>query len=344
MKAAVVTRFGGPEVIELVELPTPQPGPGQVLIKVLAARVNRLDHHIRQGDVASGIPLPHILGMDAVGEIAELGAGVPRLALGDRVIAMPGYPSSPDEQDVRPVTRASSYTLLGLHRPGTYAQYMVAPEKWVIADTSGLPPEQAVALPTPLLTAIRAVETVGEVKAGDRVLVHAGASGTGCMAIQVAKVLGARVAATVRCAAAARVAAQVGADRVIDTSDEDVIDAIRRWTRGRGVDVAIDCLGGPDFARMVEAVRPLGIVVLDGLMAGATVTLDLKRIINEQKQIRGTLMADIEDLKAWMPRVRSGRIKPVVDTVLPLSEAAQAHALMAENRTKGGVVLLPWSH
>jgi NADPH:quinone reductase-like Zn-dependent oxidoreductase len=344
MKAAVITRFGGPEVIELVDLPTPRPGPGQVLIKVLATMVHRLDHYIRQGDISTAITLPHILGTDAVGEIVELGPGAVHHAVGDRVMAMPGYPANPAEWAIRPATAAPSYSLLGLDASGTYAQYIVLPETWVIADTSGLPPVQAATLPVTLLTAIRAVQTVGKIKTGDKVLIHAGASGTGSMSIQIAKALGAMVATTVRSSAAASVARRVGADKVINTGEEDFSEAIQQWTRGQGVDVAIDCLGGPDFAHTIDAVRPFGIVVAVGFMAGAEVSFDIRRFLNTQKQIRGTLMADIEDLKTWMHRVRTGHIQPVVDTVLPLSEAALAHELVAANRAKGGVVLLPWCH
>lgn len=344
MKAAVVTRFGGSEVIELVDLPTPRPGPGQVLIKVLATMVHRLDHYIRQGDIPTSMTFPHVLGTAAVGEIAELGPGAVNHAVGDRVIAMPGYPANPAEWDIRPATAAPSYTLLGLDASGTCAQYIALPETWVVADISGLPPEQAATLPVALLTAIRAIQTVGEIKTGDKVLIHAGASATGSMSIQVAKALGAVVATTVRTSAAASVARRVGADKVINTGEEDFAEAIQQWTRGRGVDVAIDCLGGPDFARTIDAVRPFGIVVAMGFMAGSEVSFDIRRFFNAQKQIRGTLMADIEDLRTWMHRVRAGHIRPVVDTVLPLSEAAQAHELVAANRAKGGVVLLPWCH
>lgn len=344
MKAAVVTRFGGPEVIKLVDMPTPSPGRGQVLIKVLAIKVNRLDHHIRQGGVPKPMTLPHVLGMDAVGEVAECGFGVKGFVVGDRVMVMPGYPENVAEWDIRPATSAPSYVTLGLDISGTYAQYIVVPEKWVIADTSGLPPEQAVTLPTALLTAIRAVQTVGEVKAGDKVLVHAGVSGSGSMSIQVAKALGADVITTVCSSAEIIVARQVGADRVINIQDEDFVSAVSEWTNGRGVDVAIDGLGGPDFERTIDCVRAFGIVVAMGFMAGTQVSFDISRFYSTQKQIRGTLMGDIEDLEHWMHRVRAGHIKPLVDTVLPLSEAASAHEMVAKNNIQGGVVLLPWCH
>lgn len=315
MKAAVVTRQGAPGVIEFIDLPTPCPGPGEVLIKVLACGVSRLDHHIRRGALPLDQSLPHLLGMDAVGEVAELGQGATDFAVGTRVIAMPGYPARSGEWVIRPAVSAPSFALLGLQRPGTYAQYMVAPQRWVIADDSGLPPEQVAALPSTLLTAIRAVRDLGAVKAGDRVLVLADACTTGALCVQVAKALGAWVAVAVRSQADATLARQCGANRVIDRTEED----LGHWHGGLAL--VVDCREPwhPD--------APQDLPILDGA-----------------RWVQAREMADIEDLKAWMHQVRSGRIRPLVDRVLPLSEAAQAHELMAANRTQGSVVLLPWCH
>lgn len=344
MKAAVINKFGAPEVLELMELPTPVPAPGHVLIKVLAATVNRLDHYIREGSVNPALSFPHVLGMDAAGEIAGLGQGVTGFKTGDRVIAMPGYAKDPADAAIRPATAAPSYSLPGLHLTGTYAQYITVPAAWVVHDTSGLPPEQSVSLPVTLLTAVRAVQIVGEVKAGQTVLVHAGASSTGLMSIQVAKALGAKVATTVRTQESADVVKALGVDLLINTTNEDFNEAITRWTNGAGVDVAIDSIGGDGFGNTIAAVKPFGIVVAMGFMAGTEVKFDIRNFFFSQKQIRGTLMADIEDLQVWLEQVRTGVIKTVVGTVLPLSEAAKAHELVATNKAKGAVVLMPWAY
>lgn len=343
MKAAVIRSFGGPEVLHIEEIPTPKPGHGEVLVKVLAALVNRLDHYIRAGEITPTLTFPHVLGLDAVGEIADLGEGVTRFKVGDRVIAMPGYPTDPAEANIRPVSGAASYSMRGLQLPGSYAQYIVIPEKWVLADTTGLPVEQVATLPVPLLTALRAVQIVGEVKAGDTVLVQAGGSATGLMCIQVACALGARVATTVRSSASAEAVQSAGAQLIINTRDSDFNKAIAEWTGDRGVDVAIDCLGGADFEKTLNAVKMQGIVVSMGFMAGTEVKFDIRNFFFAQKQIRGCLSADIEDLAGWLDRIRDGQIKPLVDSVLPLSEAAKAHERIAGNSAKGGVVLLPWA-
>lgn len=341
MKAAVIRAFGGPEQIRLEEIPTPKPGAGEVLVKVLAIGTNRLDHYVRLGQIAPALPFPHILGSDAVGEIVELGAGVTDFQVGERVISMPGYPTDPAEAEVRPVTAAKSYAIPGIQIPGTYAQYIVVPKQWLLRDTTGLPAEQIAALPVPLLIAIRSVQIVGEVKQGDLVLVHAGASSTGMMSIQVARALGARVATTVQSDASAKLAASLGAERVINTSETDFVEALNDWTDGRGVDVAIDNLGGDILQKTIAAVRPLGIIVTMGFMAGTKATIDVRDFFFAQKQLRGTLVGDIEDFAAWLAPIREGKIKPVVDSVMPLAHAAQAHERIANGQTQGALVLVP---
>ena len=342
MKAAVMKAYGDPDVLVLEEVPTPSPGAGEVLVKVQAALVNRLDHYIRQGEITRELRLPHVLGLDAVGEIEALGAGCSKFKVGDKVIAMPGYPADKAEAHVRPVTSAKSYAMRGLQLPGSYAQFIVVPEEWALLDTTGLPPEQIGAMPVPLTTAIRAVQITGEVKDSDFVLVHAGGSATGIMSIQVARALGAKVAATVRSDLAAEVATKAGAELIINTRENSFVDAIMQWTSGRGVDVAIDSLGGDSFEATIAAVKIQGIIVSMGFMAGTEVKFDIRNFFFGQKQIRGCLNADIEDLEAWLDRIREGKIRAIVDSVFPLSEAAEAHRRIDSNKAKGGVVLMPW--
>lgn len=343
MKAAVINAFGGPEQIRIQDIPTPTPEPGQVLIKVLAVGINRLDHYVRLGHINPHLLFPHILGSDAVGEVAELGAGVSLFAVGDRVITMPGYPTDPAEAHIRPVTATKSYAIPGTHIQGTYAQYVVVPEAWLLRDTSGLPVEQIAAMPVALLIAIRSVQIVGEVKAGDHVLIHAGASSTGIMSIQVAQALGAHVAVTVQNEASAELVRGLGVELVINSSQEDFVQAIKTWTDGRGVDLAIDNLGGNVLARTIDAVKSQGIVVAIGFMAGPEVTFDIRSFFFTQKQLRGTLVGDIEDFAAWLDPIREGKIKPIIDSVLPLSSVVQAHERIADNLAKGSIVLLPWA-
>jgi len=343
MKAAVIHQFGSPEVLKYEDFPTPTPRPGHVLIKVLATGVNRLDHYLREGSLVPELSFPHIMGSDAAGEIAELGDGVTGFAIGERVIPMPGFPLKEKEYHIRPAATAPSFTLPGLGIPGTYAQYIEIPAHWVVKDDTGLRPEEVATLPVPLATGVRSVKEVGEVKVGDKVVVHSGASASGSMQIQVAKALGAQVATTVRNDANIEFAKRAGADLVINTRKENFVERVKAWTGGLGADVVIDNLGGDVLPKSIDAVKPLGVVVVFGFVAGTEVTFDIRNFFFAQKKLRGSMASDAQDLKWGLEQVRAGRIKPLLDRTLPLSQAAEAHRLVAANKVKGNLVLLPWA-
>lgn len=296
MKAAVLRQFGGPEVLRFEEIDTPKPKPGHVLIKVLAAGMNRLDHYLREGSVMPNLPLPHILGVDAVGEVVELGKGVANVTIGDRVIPAAGFTLNEADDQNRPLANSSSFVVPGVHIWGSYAQYMEVPARWVVKDETGLSPAEVATLPVVLGTSVRAVKQVGEVKAGHTVLVTAGASGSGNMHIQVAKALGARVVATIRDDTKGEFVKSQGADLVINTRKEDVVQRVKEWTGGQGADVAIDNVGGSELTKTIDAVRPFGIIVAYGFMGGADATINIRDFFFTQKQLRGTIFADPEDL------------------------------------------------
>ena len=321
----------------------PEPPAGHVLVKVLSAGVNRLDHYIRQGAITRDLPLPHVLGADAVGEIAELGEGVTGHRIGDRVIVVPGYPTEEADYEIYPASQAPSFSLPGLGWWGAYAQYIAVPARFVVADETGLTPEQAATLPVVLATSVRAVKEVGGVKAGDHVLVQAGASGSGSMQIQVARALGAKVATTIRGDAKRDLVASLGADLVIDTTTEDVVQAVAGFTDGRGADVVIDNLGGAVLGTSIQAARPAGTIVAYGFAAGPEVTFDIRDLFFTQKRLLGTMASDAADLVWGLEQVKAGRIRPVLDRALPLAEAAEAHRLIADNKVQGNIVLLPWA-
>lgn len=344
MKASVIREFGDVDVLKYQDIATPEAKPGQAVIKVLAAGVNRLDHYLREGSVTRELVFPHILGSDAVGEVVELGAGVTGgLSVGDRVFPAPGFPLREEDYDIRPAVTAPSFALPGMGIWGTYAQYMTVPARWLVPDDTGLPAAEAATLPVGLATAVRSLKEVGQVKRGDRVLVHSGASGSGSMQIQVAKALGAEVATTVRSDEKGEFARSLGADLVINTRQQGFVEAVQGWTDGLGADVVIDNLGGNVLAQSIEAVRPLGVVVVFGFVAGTETTFDTRGFFFAQKQLRGSMASDVEDLEWGLQQVRAGLIKPTLDHALPLSEAAEAHRLVAANLVKGNLALLPWA-
>ena len=194
-----------------------------------------------------------------------------------------------------------------------------------------------------LATGVRAIKVVGEVKAGDKVLVQAGASGSGSLQIQVAKALGAEVATTIRDDAKGEFTASLGADLVINTRKEDFVAAVKDWSGGQGADVVIDNLGGDVLAKSIDAARPLGVVVAFGFTAGTEVTFDIQGFFFAQKQLRGSMASDVEDLQWGLEQVGAGRIKPALDHWLPLSEAAEGHRLVSTNQVTGSIALLPWA-
>jgi len=343
MKASVIHKFGDVNVLKYEDIETPKPKKGNILIKILATGVNRFDHYIREGSVAPELPFPHILGSDAVGVVVELGNDVTNFKIGDTVVPTSGYPTDKKDFATSPLGVAPSFQLSGLHHPGTYAQYMEIPARWAIKDISGLKPEELATLTMPMFTGVRAVKVVGEVKSGDNVLIQAGTSSTGSMQIQIAKVLGAQVAATVRSDEKGEIAKSLGADLVINASNEDQVKKIMEWTNNRGVDVTIDNLGGDVLPKSIDSTKAQGIIVAVGFVAGTEVTFDIRNFFFGQKQLRGTMFGDIADYEWGIVQVRAGKIKTLLDITLPLSQAAEAHRLISTNQVAGNIVLLPWA-
>ena len=344
MKAAIIHEFGDFDVLKYEEVPTPEPRSGHVLVKVLAAGVNRLDHYLREGSVVPELPFPHILGADAAGEVAALGDGADGIEVGDRVVVVPGYPQNEEDYDVYPASQAPSFALPGLHIPGTYAQYIEVPARYLLKDETGLTAEEVATLPVALATAVRAVKEVGGVKAGDKVLVQAGASGSGSMQIQVAKALGAEVATTIRNESKADFVREIGADLVINTRNEDLVKRVQEWTDGGGADVVIDNLAGDVLAKSIEAAKPTGLIVAFGFAAGPEVKFDIRSLFFQQKQLKGSMASDKSDLVFGLQELLpEGKIRPLLDRTLSLREAADAHRLIANNEVAGNIVLLPWA-
>ncbi len=344
MQAATIAQFGDADVLTFGEVPTPEPKPGHVLIKVQAVGTNYYDTLVRSGAVSRSIPLPHIVGSDVVGQVEKLGSGVDTVRLGDRVIVAPGFPSDPAEWNVTPENHAPSYFPTGTHGWGGYAQYMEAPARWVLHDDSGLAPEELATMPLVLVTAVHAVKTLGGVGPGSRVLVQAGASGSGSMAIQVAKAFGAQVIATVSTDKKAALARSLGADEVVRYRDADVAAAVRRWAGGDGIDVVIDPVGGSTLVDSLECLKPRGVIVNFGLTGGAAATIPhLYAFFRNEKRLVGAWMGSMEELKLGLDLVRKGKIRPALHKTLPLREAREAHRMIGRAEVVGKLALLPWA-
>lgn len=341
MKAAVIRKFGEPDVFDYVDIDTPEPKAGEVRINILATGLNRLDHYLRLGGVNPNMSFPHILGSDAVGVIEAKGLGSSRFQIGERVIPMPGYPLDSKDDDFKPMSAAPSYLIRGVAESGTYAEYMVVPEKWLVKDETGLADELVATLPMPLITCVRAVKVIGEVKKGDTVVIHGAASGTGSISVQIAKALGARVAATIRTPEKEAFVKSLGADLVIKTESENFVKRVNAWTEGQGADMVLDNLGGRFLSDSLKALKPLGILVSMGMVTGMETTIEIFPFFFAQKQIRGTLMGDIDDLRWGLEQVKAGKIKPTLDRVYELHETRDAHARLAAGAAVGTIVLKP---
>ncbi len=342
MKAAVIHEFGGYDVFKYEDIADPQPEDGYTIVKVLACGINHYDLFLRVGGIRKPTPLPHVMGADIAGEVKEITGESHGLSAGQRVIVAPGYPLDPAHWDIVPDNHAPSYSVTGTSTWGGYAQYMKVPTRFVLPDETGLPPEQVAAAPLVTVTAVHAVKTLGEVHAGQKVLVQAGASGSGSMCIQMARYLGAQVATTVGADEKFDFVRRCGADLVVNYSTTSFRDAVREWTGGTGVDVVIDNIGGGVFRDNLASLRTAGIFVNFGLVGGVKAELNFAALIFSQHQIRGSMMGSREELEEGFRLIASGAIHPTLDRTFPLSQAAAAHEYVDSRKVQGNVVLLPW--
>lgn len=342
MEAMVIRGFGAPSALELAEVPVPEPRSGHVRIRVKAVGVNYYDTLVRAGAVSRAIPLPHVMGSDVVGEVDRLGAGVVGLHEGQKVIVAPGYPSDPAEWGIEPENEAPSYFPTGTFSWGGYAPFMEVPAPWLLPDDTGMAPEELASIPLVLVTSVHAVKTLAGVGPRSRVLVQAGASGSGSMAIQVAKALGAAVVTTVSTPAKAALARRLGADEVILYRGADVGAAVVAWSGGQGLDAVIDPVGGDSLAASLGSLRPRGVVVNFGFAGGAEARIPhLYPFFRNELRLVGSWMGSMAELRFGLDLVKAGRIQAAVDAVLPLRAARTAHERVERAEVSGKLVLVP---
>lgn len=342
MFAAIIHEFGPAEVFQYEEVADPAPQEGYAIVKVLACGINRYDLFLRMGGIQKPTPLPHVMGADIAGKVVEITGETHGLRVGQRVIVAPGFPLDPAEWLFQPENFAPSYTVTGTTQWGGYAQHVKVPTRFVLPDETGFPPEQVAACPLVTVTAIHAVKTLGQVQAGDQVLVQAGASGSGSMCVQLAKHLGARVATTVGSADKFAFARGCGADLVINHRAESFAEKVREWTGGGGVDVVIDNVGGSVFRDNLSVLKAGGVLVNFGLVGGVKAELNFAALIFRQHRIRGSMMGGMDELREGLTLIQAGKLRPKLDRTFPLAEAAAAHRYIEDRSVQGKVVLLPW--
>ena len=341
MRAVVVSRHGGPEVLEVVERPRPEPGPGQVLVRVEAAGLNHLDLWVRRGIPGVTYPLPLVPGTDVAGEVVAVGPGVAGLAPGRKVLAAPGLScgrcgacASGQDHCCR------HYGILGETCDGGCQEYVVLPAVNVLERPANLTAPEAAALPLVFLTAWHMLVVRARVRPGQDVLIHAAGSGVSSAAIQIAKLHGCRVLATAGSEAKRAKARGLGADEALD-SRADWMSETRRLTAKRGVDCVVDHVGAETMERSVASLATGGCLVTCGTTSGGEITLNFRRVFFKNLSILGSTMGSRGEFADILPHVAAGRLRPVVDRVLPLARVADAHRALEAREVFGKIVLVP---
>ena len=342
MRAVHVTEHGGPEVLALVDLPTPAPGPGEVLLRVLATSINHLDLWVRRGMPGMPIPLPRIPGCDGTGEVVELGEGVSGLEAGQRVVLEPGY-TRDDSAHVRAGTDhlADDYEIRGEHCDGFDREFVVLPARYCLPLPEGVDPVQAAAMPLVFLTAWGLLHSRAGLQPDETVLVLGGASGVGSAAIQVARVAGARVFSTAGSQPKRALASELGAEQVFDHGDPAWHKAVFEATDGRGVDVVVEHVGPATWKTSMRVLARNGRLVTCGATTGPKVEIVLPHLFIKNQSVLGSTMGPRNCLPEIFEGLAQGRYRPVVDRVMPMSAVREAHQLLEDRQVGGKIVLLP---
>lgn len=324
MRAITIDRPGGPEALVWADVEDPRPGPGEVIVDVTAAAVNRADVMQRQGHYPPPAGAPPYPGLECSGVISEVGDGVGDHRVGERVCAL----------------------LSG----GGYAERVAVPSGQLLPVPQGLSVQQAAALPEVACTVWSNVVELARLRKGETLLVHGGGSGIGTFAVQLGAALGATVVATARAAKHARLQ-ELGAAHLIDYSAEDFVARTREVTDGRGADVVLDIIGGAYLQRNVAVLATGGRLVIIGLQGGRTGEIDLGALMARRGTVAATTLrartaADKARIvqgvreQIW-PLVEAGTIRPVIDRTMPMSDAADAHRLVESSEHFGKILLLP---
>ena len=342
MKAVRFHQFGGTDTLVYEEAPTPKAGPGEVVVQVKACALNHLDLWIEQGVPAYKIELPHIPGSDFAGIVSEIGPGVEGVDLGRRVVVAPGLScfrcayclSGRDNLCDR-------YRIIGAGTDGGYAEFAKVPAANLLPIPEGISFEEAAAFPITFVTAWHMLITRAALKPGQDLLVLAGGSGVGSAAIQIGKLAGARVIATASTPKKLDQARQAGADLLIHYAERDFGREAIKMTKGRGVDVVFEHVGPATFGKSVVALAKGGVIVTCGATTGPTTELDLRHIFWKDLSIMGARVGTRAEMETVTRLVGERKLKPIIDSVYPLSKAREAQEKMRARDLFGKVILIP---
>lgn len=363
MKAVVFQEHGGPEVLQMVDMPDPIPNAGEVVIRVEAVALNHLDLWVRGGLPGQEVPMPHLLGSEIVGIVEQIGPPLSgsddeksdkpvesaeglygdRITTGQRVLLAPMTSCRQCEfclQDLDALC-IEGFKIFGYQLQGGYAEKVTMPADVCIPLTREDDPVAWSAVPLTFMTAHHMLFRQAALQAGETVLVHAAGSGVGVAGIQIAKHAGAVVLATASTKEKLDRALELGADEVINYTETDFSEAVHDLTNGRGVDVIFEHVGADIFEKNMKSLARAGRLVTCGATTGADVTVNLRYLFVKQLRIIGSYMGGRQELFEVLEGVRRGDYSPVVDTVFPLEKAAEAHRYLQDRNQFGKVVLTP---
>jgi NADPH:quinone reductase-like Zn-dependent oxidoreductase len=339
MKAVLVRQHGGYEVLEIAGVEAPAPG-DLAVVEVRAVALNHLDLWLRRGVPGHRFPLPMIPGSEVSGVLASVPPGTPGWKPGDEVVVAPGYSCGACLACLSgndPLCR--HFGIYGESANGGCAERIAVPVRNLLRKPAGLTFEEAAAIPLDFQTAWHMLVARAELRPGETVLVHAGGSGVGSAGVQIAKLWGASVIATVGSREKEQRARDLGADEVILYRERDFADEVRRLTGKRGVDVVFEHVGADTFAGSMRSLARGGRLVTCGATTGADVEINLRLVFFKLLSILGSTMGSLAELHQIMRFVEEGKLRPVVDRVLPLEQVGEGHRVLEEREAFGKVVL-----
>lgn len=340
MKAVIFHQHGGPEqLVYTTDLPRPAIHDNEVLIQVEATSINRVDIVIRNGYPGLTLPLPHILGGDIVGIVAECGSAVEDFVPGERVIAWPLVPCGHCPYcEAGDENLCIDWKYFGMHIPGGYAEYVAVPASNLIRLPDHLSSEQATALGVAGLTAYHGLYTVTQLKAGQIFMIWGGSGGLGTIAIQLAKAIGATVVATVGKDSKKETIQSLGADYVFNHYTDDVQAEVMKLFP-LGVDTIMDYVGPATFPKSFAVLKKGGQLILCGILTGRETTLNIHQTYLRHLSIHGINLGTKQEMERLIALAADGTITPYIGHVVPLEEAAEAHRMMVSGECIGKIVL-----
>ncbi len=340
MRAVIIKKHGDVDELISADVQKPKISNEEALVQVKACALNHLDIWTRQGMPGVHIPMPHILGCDIAGEVAEIKSSASKIKEGTKVIVSPGISCGRCEFcSMGWDSLCDQYQILGFQVDGGYAEFVKVPARNLIPVSNRYSFEEWVACPLVYVTAWHMLVTRAELKEGETVLIHAAGSGVGSAAIQVAKMKGAKVITTIGSPTKEKKAKELGADHIINYKTHDFAEEVKKLTNGKGVQVVFEHIGTETFTKSLACLSKKGRLVTCGTTSGGTAQIDIRFLFVRQHSLLGSYMGGKFELDEVVKHLESGKLKPVIDTIFPLEQARNAHQQMLDRKNFGKIVL-----